>query len=313
MSATIGSQMLPADGSVDESVIAQSTGDRARLDGGQASGSVVIPAHNEAAVIARTLRSLAPLCEATHIEVIVVCNGCTDDTGAIARGIPGVTVVEIEEASKTAAMNVGDVQASRWPRLYLDADIEVEPDAVLAVFEELERPGNVAARPFYVYDTSGAATSVKAYYRARSRIPAPPSRLWGAGGYAVSQEGHKRFAAFPAVTADDSWIDTQFEDHEKRIVETYPMRVRTPRTLDGLLAVLTRQRRGQVELGIASTTTSRGRSLIASVRGPRSATDMAWYVILTAIARRRSSTAVRGRVRAWERDASSRSDEEAAQ
>jgi hypothetical protein len=310
MGATGVSQerMLPADGSVEESPTAWPFPDRQPIDGRYRSGAIVIPAHNEAAVIARTLHSLAPLCESIEVEVIVVCNGCTDETATIARSVRGVTVVEIAEASKTAAMNAGDERASCWPRLYLDADIEIAPDAVLALFEALEEPGTAAARPIYVYDTSGAAASVRAYYRARSRIPAPPCRLWGAGGYAVNEAGHARFAAFPAVTADDSWIDAQFEDHEKRIVSTLPMRVRTPRSLEGLLAVLTRQRRGHVELGVPSLATSRARSLLTSVRGPRSVADMAWYVVLTALARRRSGAALRARVPAWERDASSRAD-----
>lgn len=267
----------------------------------------MIPAHNEAAVLARTLQSLAALSETTRIEVIVVCNGCTDESATIARGFRGVTVIETPQASKTAALNIGDEHASTWPRLYLDADIEVTAAAVVALFEELAKPGVAAARPRFVYDTRGATAPVQAYYRARSRIPAAPFRLWGAGGYAVSEAGHRRFASFPAVTADDSWIDAQFGDHEKRVVDTTPMRVRTPLDTRGLLAVLTRQRRGQVELGVPSTTTSRGRSLLASVRGPRSAFDMFWYVVLTAVARRRSRAAVRTRSRAWERDASSRS------
>ncbi|MCP2032787.1 glycosyltransferase involved in cell wall biosynthesis [Okibacterium sp. HSC-33S16] len=308
MSAPVGARdaSLPADGAVEESHDVRRLPIRLPVDGGAVSGAVIIPAHNEAAVIARTLKSLGALSDAPQLEIIVVCNGCTDDTAEVARRMPGVTVLETTEASKTAALNHGDAFASRWPRLYLDADIDISPSAVLAVFDELRSPGVDAARPRYVYDTSSASRPVQAYYRARSRIPAPPLRLWGAGGYAVSESGHRRFSEFPQVTADDSWIDTQFADHEKRIVPTLPMRVRTPRDLSGLLAVLTRQRRGQVELGVPSTTTSRGRSLVASVRGPRSAGDMAWYVLLTAVARRRSRIALRARDRAWERDASSR-------
>jgi hypothetical protein len=299
-------ETLPPDGAVDDARFSLNSIGRVPAEGGVVSGAIIIPAHNEAAVIARTLRGLGALTGAPKFEVIVVCNGCSDDTAEIARSVAGVTVLETTEASKTAALNRGDAYASRWPRLYLDADIDVSSSAVLAVFDELRSPGVAAARPRYVYDTSGATRPVQAYYRARSRIPASPFRLWGAGGYAVSETGHRRFAEFPSVTADDSWFDTQFEDHEKRVVATFPMRVRTPRDLPGLFAVLTRQRRGQVELGVPSTTTSRSRSLLASVRGRQSAADMVWYVVLTAVARNKSRAAMRARVRAWERDASSR-------
>jgi len=270
-----------------------------------ARGAVIIPAHDEEAVIARTLTALRPLAE-TGVEIIVVPNGCHDATARIAREFAGVTVVETERGSKPHAMNIGDEVAIAWPRLYLDADIEIDPRAVLMVFDALAEPGVLAARARYVYEVAGATWPVRAYYRARSRIPAPPRRLWGAGGYACSEEGHERFGDFPAVTADDSWFDEQFADHEKRVVDTWPMRVRTPRTAAGLLAVLTRQRRGYVEIGIASHAGARGRELLRSVRGPGSAFDAAWYALFTIVSRRRAERALRARTRGWERDGSSR-------
>ena len=33
--------------------------------------------------------------------------------------------LELEQASKPAALNVGDDVATLWPRLYLDADIQI--------------------------------------------------------------------------------------------------------------------------------------------------------------------------------------------
>ncbi|QEO16224.1 glycosyltransferase [Agromyces intestinalis] len=277
------------------------------------TGAVIIPAHDESAVIGRTLRSLAPLAAHTGIEVIVVCNGCSDDTASVAREFEHVRVEEIAEASKTAALNAGDRIAASWPRLYLDADIEIAPESVIAVFDALEEPGLLAARPSYVYDTSGATAPVRGYYRARSRIPAPASRLWGAGGYAANEFGHRRLPEFPSVTADDSWFDAQFDETEKRVIATWPMRVRTPRDTEGLLAVLTRQRRGYVELGIPSSAGPRGVALLSSVRGPRSLLDLVWYVGLTAVSRRRAEKILRTNQRAWERDASSRAHVGAAQ
>jgi len=272
-----------------------------------ARGAIIIPAHNEAGVIGRTLRSLAPLTALTGVEVIVVCNGSDDETAEIARAFPGVRVEETERASKVVALNIGDEVATAWPRLYLDADIEVFPETVLAVFDALLEPGVLAARPYYAYDMTGASALVRSYYRARSRTPAPPSRLWGAGGYAVSEEGHRRFAAFPSVTADDSWIDGLFTASEKAVVAAPPMLVRTPRDTSALLAVLTRQRRGYVELGIPSAAASRGRGLLASVKGPVSGFDACCYAVLSLISRRRAERGLRsGAQSGWERDVSSR-------
>lgn len=284
--------------------------DRAGLDGGlprpDAHGAVIIPAHNEADVIARTLTALVPLVTGTAIEVIVVANGCRDDTAIVARAFAGVTVVELERGSKTLALNAGDAIARSWPRLYLDADIEIEPVAVFALFDAFEDPAVLAARTRYSYDISGATWPVRAYYRARARIPAPPDRLWGAGGYATGETGHQRFTQFPDVTSDDCWFDEQFASEEKRVVATPPALVRTARNTGALLSVLTRQRRGYRELSVAAQTRARGGGLLSSIHGPASAFDAGCYVILTLISRWRAARSRRRGDTTWERDGSSR-------
>jgi glycosyltransferase involved in cell wall biosynthesis len=47
--------------------------------------SIVIPAHNEEAVIARTLATLLRTAMPREFEVIVVCNGCSDRTAETVR------------------------------------------------------------------------------------------------------------------------------------------------------------------------------------------------------------------------------------
>ena len=273
------------------------------------AGAVIIPAHDEAAVIGRALRALAPLTELEGVEVIVACNGCRDDTADIARGFTGVGVVELEAASKTEALNAADRVATAWPRLYLDADVELDAEAALAVFAELRRPGVLAARPPHVYDIRRATAPVRAYYRARARIPGPRRRLWGAGAYATNQAGHGRFGRFAPVTADDSWFDGHFAHDEKRIVDAAATVVHTPRDVATLLGLLARQRRGYVDLQIASGASERSRALLSSVRGPRSALDALCYVALTLAARlRRHPATADPTATPWERDGSSRVD-----
>ena len=133
------------------------------------TGSVVIPAHNEEAVILATLRPLGALV-ADGVEVLVAANGCTDRTVELAGSVPGVTVLNTGANSKSGALNAADAVATGWPRLYLDADIVITPGAVRAVFDRLRAGDVLAARPGYVYDTAGCDPLVAAYYRARSRI-----------------------------------------------------------------------------------------------------------------------------------------------
>jgi len=307
----------PPDGAVIDRAVRRSAAspgpapDPRQCPASPATGAVIIPAHDESAVIARLLRSLAPLAALDGIEVIVACNGCRDDTAAIARSFDNVRVVELARASKTDALNLADDVATAWPRLYVDADVELDPQTVLRVFVQLRRPGVRAARPPHVYDVTGATPAVRAYYRARSAIPGQPRRLWGAGAYGTNEAGHRRFGRFAPVTADDSWFDGQFDHDEKQVVDAAPTVVHTPRDVATLLALLTRQRRGYVDLEIASEAPSRTHALLRSVRGPRSAVDAGWYIVLTLAARLRSAGAgVRAEPR-WERDASSRVSEAA--
>src|SRR5690606_5967947 len=140
---------------------------------------------------------------AGSLDVHVVCNGCRDDTATCARAFPGVRVSELEEGSKPAALNLGLEQAATFPVFFLDADTELPPDVIPALIRALRRPGIFAARPPFVYATDGADWIVRAYYRAKSRISELSSHLWGAGIYAVNEEGAARIGAFPDMTADD--------------------------------------------------------------------------------------------------------------
>ena len=268
-------------------------------------GSIVIPAHNEGRVLGRTLRPHAAAARSGRLEVVVVCNGCSDDTAAIAAGFDGVQVVETSTASKSAALNLGDRTATSWPRLYLDADIEISPGAIASVFAELTGDSLLAARPLFRYDTVGASLLVQAYYRARNRMPAMSASLWGAGAYAVTRDGHDRIREFPPLMADDLFIDASFSTDEKTIVATQPVKVRTPRSVRALIAVLSRQRRGNTEAGAESTTASTVRALITTIHGPISLFDVSVYAALTLAGRRVSRRTVAGMVD-WERDDSSR-------
>ncbi|MEP1592954.1 MAG: glycosyltransferase, partial [Halieaceae bacterium] len=129
--------------------------------------SVIIPAFNEEAVIARTLHVLLgdEGCS-VPFDVIVVCNGCSDDTAAIVNSeFPLVTLVEIQEASKTAAINVGLSTASAGPVLLLDADIELDGSAAMAMIAAVDRPGIDAAIGHMRIDTTGADWMVRSFYR----------------------------------------------------------------------------------------------------------------------------------------------------
>ncbi|MGF4042274.1 WecB/TagA/CpsF family glycosyltransferase [Paenarthrobacter nitroguajacolicus] len=282
------------------------------------SGAIIIPAHNEAAVLGRTLDALKPLASTHNVDVIVACNGCTDATEAVASRYPGVRVIRVAETSKAAALNAADAVTDRWPRLYLDADIELSPDAVRAVFDCLSAGPLLAARPAFRYDTTRASRVVKAYYRARTRIPGNSQGLWGAGVYALNAPGHARLGEFPPLTGDDLYVDQLFQPEEKAVLPTLPVVVRTPRTAGSLLAVLRRTYRGNMEqaaitmlrasggrLSGGSSTRGTFRDLAHTVRGPMSALDAGVYAAFAVTGRRKVHNGP-GPSRSWERDETSR-------
>jgi cellulose synthase/poly-beta-1,6-N-acetylglucosamine synthase-like glycosyltransferase/peptidoglycan/xylan/chitin deacetylase (PgdA/CDA1 family) len=93
--------------------------------------SVVVPAYNESANIAATVRSLVRS-DYPWLEVIVVDDGSTDGTAEIVARmrLPNVRVVRQANAGKPAALNRG-ISHARFELLVLvDGDTVFEPDAV---------------------------------------------------------------------------------------------------------------------------------------------------------------------------------------
>jgi glycosyltransferase involved in cell wall biosynthesis len=282
-------------------------------------GSVVIPAHDEAAVIRRCLDALFTGFLEGELDVVVVCNGCSDETAALVRSSPHpVRVAKLRSASKPAALRWGDAAAREFPRLYLDADVVLPGSAARAVLERL-RSGALAARPPIRYEASGASAPVRSYYRARSQVPAVLGSLWGAGVYGLSATGRSRFGPFPDVVADDLWVDRLFDEGEVEIVDTAPVVVSVPRRSRDLLRVLRRTYRGKREMAFAPDqpdgapetveSTLRDLGRVALV-GPAAALDAATYAAFAAGARlalalpHRSGAPLAGE--RWERDHSTR-------
>jgi glycosyltransferase involved in cell wall biosynthesis len=275
-------------------------------------GSVVIPAHDEAGVIVRCLDALFEGLEPGELDVVVVCNGCADDTAQRARssGHP-VEVIELQQASKPAALRAGDAATRTLPRLYLDADVVLPGTAARQVLRRLAE-GAIAARPPVRYDSSRSSVAVRSYYRARSRIPALLESLWGAGVYGLSEAGRGRFGDFPDVVGDDLWVDRHFAPHEIEIVDCAPVVVSVPRRARDLVRVLRRAYRGKAQTASvdphdrarATTATTLRQLRRLSASGPTAALDSATYLAFAMGARIALAAPLAGG--RWERDESSR-------
>jgi glycosyltransferase involved in cell wall biosynthesis len=267
--------------------------------------SVVIAAHNEAAVIGGCLDALLADPPPGGLDVTVVANGCTDATAEVAATRPGVRVLSLPEAGKAGALNAGDEVAVGFPRLYLDADIVLTPGSVPALVRAVGS-GLLAAVPGRALDTTGRPLPVRAYYAINRRLPAFRDALYGRGAILLSAEGRARFDRFPALHADDLFLDSLFEAGEKREVTGATSRVATPRRTDDLIRRLVRVRAGNAAMRAAGASTvrsSRRSSWLRDVVLPRPwlAPAGVFYAAITLIAERRSRTAT-----GWGRDESSR-------
>lgn len=211
--------------------------------------SVVIPAHDEAAVIGATLAALFASDGADDLDVVVVANGCTDDTAAVARAVdPRVRVIETETAGKARALNRGDASARSFPRVYLDADTVLEPTVIPALVAALAEPEALAAAPVLRLDTSVSSWAVRAYLSVWQELPQVRDSLAGRGVYALSETGHDRLGTFPDVLNDDGYVDRLFADGTARTVATATSTVVAPRTLRQLVRRRTRVVAGNTQL-----------------------------------------------------------------
>ena len=123
------------------------------------SVSILIPAHNEADVIAKAVRNAKELSYSGHgwtkklkkgdtgkVEVIVVDDGSTDETAVIARAL-GVQVISKKQGGKASALNAGLAVANGAVVACIDSDSFPEKEALLK------------SVPFFKDSDVGAVTS----------------------------------------------------------------------------------------------------------------------------------------------------------
>lgn len=210
--------------------------------------SIIIPAYNEEQVIDRCLRSLLDGARPGELELIVACNGCTDRTSERARAFgPSVRVIEIERASKTAALNAADSVATGFPRIYVDADVVLPLGSVRKIATSLQRNGALLASPVAITETAHSSAPVRAFYDVFMRLPYNKVMV-GTGVYALSKQGRERFGEFPSIISDDGYVRSRFAPHERIAVEDAAVKVYAPRTFSDCIRIKTRSRLGLYQL-----------------------------------------------------------------
>lgn len=188
--------------------------------------TVIIPAHNEGDYIQDCLRSLLAQDYAGPLRVIVAANGCTDDTARKARALSPdfaarqwvLQVEDLPQGGKPGALNHADRLAGDGPRIYLDADVRPSSQVISGLIRALAPPQPLYAGARLVVAPSISAVS-RAYARFWQKLPFVAQGVTGAGLFAVNAAGRRRWAEFPAIISDDTFVRLQFREAERILVD----------------------------------------------------------------------------------------------
>lgn len=195
--------------------------------------SVLIPAHNEAQYIGACLDAVfasEPLPGGAEGEVLVLANGCADDTAERARAaVPPsgwrLRVLEQAKGGKLAALNAGDAAAGGGVLVYLDADVAVSPGLMAQLAAALS-PAQAVGTPRYASGSPqvprARSAVTRAYARIWTQLPFFTGGVPGFGVFAMTRAGRQRWGQWPDIIADDIFARLSFAPEERvRIAAGY--------------------------------------------------------------------------------------------
>ena len=251
-------------------------------------GSVVIPAYNEQGVIGRCLHALTNTASesstSSSLEIAVVCNGCTDQTAMVAQQFPEVTVIEIPESSKIAALNAGDEAVITFPRIYLDADSELSNESARSLLREagLHRDPIIVSATVML-EVDQCSRLARSFARCASNTGFAEFGVIGRGVYALNGPGRAKFSKFPELTNDDYFVDSLFGCDEQVINADAKVVVRPPHDVRSLVRVRSRVYYGNREALLDRSGSrppySGWRNLAHAVRRARSLSELCDLVV----------------------------------
>jgi cellulose synthase/poly-beta-1,6-N-acetylglucosamine synthase-like glycosyltransferase len=167
-----------------------------RAHDGLPTVTLIIPAHDEAEVIAhRVENALALDYPRDRVEVVVASDGSTDRTVELARGAGADLVLDLPRGGKVAALNAAARQAQGAIFAFSDANAHWRPDALrrlVARFED-DGVGYVCGQVHFIGGEEGNQEGL--YWRYEMAVRRSESRLAGITGgngaiYAVRSEAY---------------------------------------------------------------------------------------------------------------------------
>ncbi len=275
------------------------------------TATIVVPAHNEESGLERLLPALLKDSHPGELHVLVMCNGCTDGSAEVARRQGhDVTVVELPIPSKAGALDAANEIVTRFPVIYVDADVLVETSSVRAMVATLSAKGILATAPERHLDRRGVSLPASWYYDIWERLPQVRSGLFGRGVIALSEAGFERIRALPRFISDDLAYSESFSPGEREITGDAVVTVWPARSWRALLARRIRVIRGNRELrsaGRVSDAASTGVDDLIDIarREPSMVLRLPFFLLVTLVARM-GERSLRSRPGGWQRDETSR-------
>jgi biofilm PGA synthesis N-glycosyltransferase PgaC len=188
--------------------------------------SICLPVHNGAGFLRAKIASLlAQDYPADRVEILIYCDGCTDETEAIARALAAEAapdrirvLVEPRRLGKPTAINA--VRAAARGTLILLNDVRqpLSPNTIAALAAPLADPA-VGCTTGNLVLSGGRGSGV--YWRYEKWIRRQESRFRGVVGMtgAISMVRREELSELPAdIILDDVWIPMQLGLAGKRVV-----------------------------------------------------------------------------------------------
>lgn len=281
--------------------------------------SIVIPAHNEAAVIARCLEPMLQDARPGELEILVMANGCKDDTVAIAsRFGPPVRVIDLKQGSKPLAINTGLAEASGDVIFVVDADVLVDVHSLRAAAEPLRSGRAMVSAPCIQVDCSQSTSAVRRYYDVWTSLPYARQSMVGSGVYGMTRQALAIVGEIPKIIGDDAYVRTKFPPEQRLTVSEYYGKpacftVFPPRRLADLVHIEVRRRAADEEMRqlFGHTGTAPGRQMSTAIK-MAARRQLSWIAVLTyvyvklACRLKYKLSKLRGTNKVWRRDDSSR-------
>lgn len=268
--------------------------------------AIIVPVHDEAAVLPRTVPALLDGLDAAA-DLIFVCNGCSDNSAALLRDLVGTRarVLELPEPGKARAIRAGEAASAVFPRIYLDADVRIQGAALNALAARLSVGDCDLAAPLLRADTRGASPAARRV--TETWMATPHMRTQGFHCViGITARGRARWGLFPDLINDDDFISRAIPADRRRIMTEITATIRPPLTFGAWLRVRERWLRGARELDRVAPATGtpgqRGALAAAFLRHPRAVTTYLTARLLAAGLAARAPERPTG----WYRDATSR-------